>query len=99
MRYLLFQVLSGVLLLAGAAVIASHSGTIGFDSMAFDGPDALGVWLVFFAFGIKAAFPFLNGWLQDAYPEATATGTVALLHLPPSWPSMRWREALLEPTC
>ena len=25
-----------------------------------------------------AAFPFLNGWLQDAYPEATATGTVAL---------------------
>ena len=77
MRYLLFQVLSGVLLLAGAAVIASHSGTISFDSMAFGGPDALGVWLVFFAFGIKAAFPFLNGWLQDAYPEAT-TGTVAL---------------------
>ena len=78
MRYLLFQVLSGVLLLAGAAVIASHSGEIGFGKMAFDGPDALGVWLVFIAFGIKAAFPFLNGWLQDAYPEATATGTVAL---------------------
>ena len=35
-------------------------------------------WLIFIAFGIKAAFPLLNGWLQDAYPEATVTGTVAL---------------------
>ena len=78
MRYLLFQVLSGVLLLAGAAVIASHSGSITFAQMQFGGPDNVGIWLIFIAFGIKAAFPFLNGWLQDAYPEATATGTVAL---------------------
>ena len=33
---------------------------------------------VLLAFGIKAAFPFLNGWLQDAYPEASVTGTVVL---------------------
>ena len=78
MRYLLVQVLSGVLLLAGAAVIAGHTGSLAFERMTFGGPDNLGVWLVFIAFGIKAAFPFLNGWLQDAYPEATATGTVAL---------------------
>ncbi|MFQ6017911.1 MAG: proton-conducting transporter membrane subunit, partial [Kiloniellaceae bacterium] len=29
-------------------------------------------------FGIKAAFPLLHNWLQDAYPEATVTGTVVL---------------------
>jgi len=78
MRYLLFQVLSGVLLLAGAAIIASHGGGIGFERLNFGGVDDLGVWLIFIAFGIKAAFPLLNGWLQDAYPEATPIGTVAL---------------------
>ncbi|MDA9639702.1 Na(+)/H(+) antiporter subunit D [SAR116 cluster bacterium] len=78
MRYLLVQVASGVLLLAGAAVLASAGNGIGFDKFDFDGPGAAGVWMIFIAFGIKAAFPFLNGWLQDAYPEATATGTVAL---------------------
>ena len=30
------------------------------------------------AIGIKAAFPLLHNWLQDAYPEATVTGTVWL---------------------
>jgi|TARA_A100001015_G_scaffold236706_1_gene269052 multicomponent Na+:H+ antiporter subunit D len=78
MRYLLVQVASGVLLLAGAAVLAAEGAGIAFEAFDFNGPGAIGVWLVFLAFGIKAAFPFLNGWLQDAYPEATATGTVAL---------------------
>ncbi|NBW05431.1 MAG: Na(+)/H(+) antiporter subunit D, partial [Alphaproteobacteria bacterium] len=75
MRYLLFQVTSGVILLAGAALLASQTGSIAFTRMELGD---LASWLVFIAFGIKAAFPFLNGWLQDAYPEATATGTVAL---------------------
>jgi len=30
------------------------------------------------AFGVKAAFPLLNGWLQDSYPESTVIGTVML---------------------
>ena len=34
--------------------------------------------LIFLSFGIKAAFPLLHNWLQDAYPEATITGTVWL---------------------
>ena len=75
MRYLVFQVTSGVILLAGAAILASSTGNIEFTRMRLD---SLASWLIFIAFGIKAAFPFLNGWLQDAYPEATATGTVAL---------------------
>ena len=35
-------------------------------------------WLIFLAFGIKCPFPLLHNWLQDAYPQATVTGTVFL---------------------
>jgi len=75
MRYLVMQVGSGVLLLAGAIWYASAGNGLGFD---FIGLDAPGGWLIFIAFGIKAAFPLLHGWLTDAYPEATPTGTVFL---------------------
>ena len=75
MRYLLMQLASGVLLLAGAAVLWQSDAGLAIA------PLSLGSWaggLIFVAFGIKAAFPFLNGWLQDAYPEASITGTVVL---------------------
>jgi len=75
MRYLVMQVGSGVLLLAGAIWYASAGNGLTFD---FIGLDAPGGWLIFIAFGIKAAFPLLHGWLTDAYPEATPTGTVFL---------------------
>lgn len=74
-RYLMVQVASGVLLLSGAAFIWHDTGSWAFTQMSLEG---MGPWLVFLAFGIKAAFPLLNGWLQDAYPEATITGTVIL---------------------
>ncbi len=75
MRYLLIQVLSGVILLSGALVISHQTGSIEFGYIGLDG---LGSWLIFLAFGIKCAFPFLHNWLTDAYPEATPTGTVFL---------------------
>jgi len=75
MRYLLIQVLSGVILLAGVLVRVNHTGSIAFD---FIGLSGLAGWLIFIAFGIKCAFPFLHNWLTDAYPEATPTGTVFL---------------------
>ncbi|MEM1159652.1 MAG: Na(+)/H(+) antiporter subunit D [Pseudomonadota bacterium] len=75
MRYLVVQVGSGVLLLAGALVHYGETGSIAFDS--FDLYTTAGL-LIFLSFGIKAAFPFLHSWLQDAYPEATVTGTVML---------------------
>ncbi len=87
MRYLIIQVLSGVLLLAGALLIFSETGSLAFGTeakphgmFAFDslGSAPVGVLLVFVSFGIKAAFPLLHNWLQDAYPEATVTGTVWL---------------------
>ena len=75
MRYLLFQVSSGVLLLAGALVHYHQTGSLAFE---FIGLEGIGGWLIFLAFGIKSAFPFLHNWLTDAYPESTPTGTVFL---------------------
>ncbi|WP_376695028.1 Na(+)/H(+) antiporter subunit D [Wenzhouxiangella sp. EGI_FJ10305] len=75
MRYLVMQVASGLLLLTGALIYFRSTGSFEFGHLGLDAP---GGWLIFFAFGIKAAFPFLHNWLQDAYPAASPTGTVAL---------------------
>jgi len=74
-RYILIQVGSGMFLLAGAILLMSETGNAEFKT--FDINSLYGQ-LIFIAFGIKAAFPLLNGWLQDSYPEASEIGTVAL---------------------
>lgn len=76
LRYLAIHVLSGVMLLAGAVIHAADTGSWAFDdSLSID---TLGGLLIFLAFGIKCAFPFMHNWLQDAYPKATVTGAVVL---------------------
>ena len=75
LRYLIIQVGSGVLLLTGALVLRHETGSIIFGHI---GIESLGGILIFISFGVKAAFPLLHNWLQDAYPEATVTGTVFL---------------------
>ncbi|MDO6639239.1 Na(+)/H(+) antiporter subunit D [Shewanella sp. 5_MG-2023] len=75
MRYLIMQVLSGVILLIGALFYISETGSLAFD---YIGLDSIAGWLIFIAFGIKCAFPVAHTWLTDAYPEATPTGTVLL---------------------
>ncbi len=75
MRYLIIQVSSGVLLLAGALLHYDQTGSLAFE---FIGLEGVSGWLIFLAFGIKCAFPLLHNWLTDAYPEATPTGTVFL---------------------
>jgi multicomponent Na+:H+ antiporter subunit D len=75
MRYLVIQVSSGVLLLAGALLHYHQTGSLAFE---FIGLEGISGWLIFLAFGIKCAFPLLHNWLTDAYPEATPTGTVFL---------------------
>ena len=74
-RYLIMQVLSGVLLLAGAIMLAQQGKSLDIDYVGLEGTAS---WLLLIAFGIKAAFPFMHTWLTDAYPEATPTGTVFL---------------------
>jgi len=75
MRYLIIQVLSGVILLAGTLFYAAEHGTLEFGHIGLEG---VAGWLIFIAFGIKCAFPMAHNWLTDAYPEATVTGTVFL---------------------
>lgn len=75
MRYLIVQIGSGVILIAGAALFYFETGGVAFDKMTLGSP---GTCLIFLSFGIKCAFPLLHNWLQDAYPAATVTGTVVL---------------------
>ncbi len=75
MRYLIAQIASGVILLAGTMIHYGETGSLAFDTLGLDG---LGGKLIFLAFGIKCAWPFLHTWLTDAYPEATPSGTVFL---------------------
>jgi multicomponent Na+:H+ antiporter subunit D len=81
-RYLIIQVGSGVLLLAGVLFHFTATGSLAFTKLIGEDGDIFaagpGVVLIFLAFGIKCAFPFLHNWLQDSYPQATVTGTVFL---------------------
>lgn len=74
-RYLIVQVLSGVILFVGCLFYVAEHNTLQFDYIGLEG---IAGWLIFIAFGIKCAFPFAHNWLTDAYPEATVTGTVFL---------------------
>jgi multicomponent Na+:H+ antiporter subunit D len=75
MRYLIVQLASGMLLAAGAALRYAETGSLAFDLIGLGTPGGV---LILLAFGIKCAFPLLHNWLPDAYPEASATGTVVL---------------------
>jgi multicomponent Na+:H+ antiporter subunit D len=76
-RYLLINVLSGVLLLSGALIMARETGSLTFEHIGLENGSLAG-WLILLAFGIKAGFPLFHNWITDAYPEATPTGTVFL---------------------
>ncbi len=74
-RYLIIQVGSGVILLSGVLLHLRDTGSIAFDHLGIGSTASL---LILLSFGMKCAFPFLHNWLQDAYPQATPTGTVFL---------------------
>jgi multicomponent Na+:H+ antiporter subunit D len=74
-RYLVIQVGSGLLLLAGLLALLGSGQSIGLDPIGLDG--AAG-WLIFVAIGIKCGFPLLHNWITDSYPEATETGAVLM---------------------
>ncbi len=75
MRYLIIQITSGVVLLAGAAIHYRETGSLAFEAFSLEN---VGAWFILLSFGIKCAFPLLHNWLQDSYPSATVTGTVIL---------------------
>ncbi len=74
-RYLLVQVFSGVLLLAGTIAWMRLGHSLEFNHI---GIDSVAGKLIFLAFGIKASFPLVHTWLTEAYPEASPCGTVFL---------------------
>lgn len=74
-RYLIIHVVSGVLLLSAALMIAHETGSIEFGAVPLDGAAA---WILLISFGIKAGFPLVHNWITEAYPESTPTGTVFL---------------------
>ncbi len=82
MRYLIIQVLSGVLLFAGALMLIHQTGSATIRALDLNTAsfslDDLAIWLIFIAYGIKCGFPFFHNWITDAYPQATPTGTVFL---------------------
>ncbi len=75
MRYLIIHVSSGLLLLAGTLFVFHNTGSLSFENIGLNG---IAGWLIFIAFGIKCAFPFVHNWLTDAYPEGTPTSAVFL---------------------
>ncbi|WP_206341627.1 Na(+)/H(+) antiporter subunit D [Streptomyces ureilyticus] len=75
MRYLVAQLISGLLMLAGIALRVQAGEGIEFGYLGLNGP---GDALILLAVGIKCAFPLLHAWLTDTYPEATVVGAVAL---------------------
>lgn len=81
MRYLVVQILSGLLLLAGLVLFAADGRGLAFDAMSLTdeaGMLDIATLAIFLAFGIKAAFPFLHNWLQDSYPKSSVVGAVIL---------------------
>ena len=75
LRYFTIHIISGLLLLVGAIIHGYQTGSLEVTEIGLEGTAG---WLIFIAFGIKCAFPFLHNWLTDAYPESTPTGTVFL---------------------
>ena len=77
-RYLLVHISGGVCLLAGIVIHYYATGSILFGPIEIgDNAQAnLAFYLILTGFLLNAAVPPLNGWLTDAYPEATITGAV-----------------------
>jgi multicomponent Na+:H+ antiporter subunit D len=75
MRYLIAQLSSGLVMLAGIALRVGAGEGLEFDYLGADSPGGA---LILAGVGIKCAFPVLHAWLIDTYPESTVVGAVAL---------------------
>jgi multicomponent Na+:H+ antiporter subunit D len=76
-RYLLYHVLGGGLLLMGIVLHISQPGN---STLLMEMKPEMGLaaWLMLLGVVINAAVPPLHTWLADAYPKATVTGAVFL---------------------
>jgi multicomponent Na+:H+ antiporter subunit D len=78
-RYAIMHIAGGLLLMTGIIGIVAVSGDV--DVRVLTGQaDTLGIWVWFILAGVlvNTAAPPVSAWLADAYPEASATGSVFL---------------------
>lgn len=75
LRYAMVHFLGGVILMVGIAGVAVQTGSVDIEAMR---ANSIATWLILIGVLINAAAPPVSAWLADAYPEATATGTVFL---------------------
>jgi len=75
MRYFIFHLLGGNLLLAGILLLILNGN---YEVGLLTGNNDAAFWLVFLGVAINAAIVPLHAWLSDAYPEGTVTGSVFL---------------------
>lgn len=74
-RYMLMHLAGGVILMTGIVAHVHQTGSITFAPMALN---STGSWLILAGFLINAGAPPFSGWIADAYPEASPSGTVFL---------------------
>lgn len=74
-RYFLFHVFGGLLLLAGLLLRHQAMGTFAFEAIDPASARYYDI-LILLGFCVNAAVIPLHAWLPDAYPEATVTGAV-----------------------
>ena len=74
-RYAIMHILGGVVLMVGIVGIAVETGSVDITAMR---ADSVATWMILIGVLVNAAAPPVSAWLADAYPEATATGTVFL---------------------
>ena len=75
MRYALIHLLSGMILFYGIVGLIAQSGDVSLRLLNLSSPYE---WMILFGFLINAGAPPLSAWVADAYPEASASGTVFL---------------------
>lgn len=74
-RYAIMHIFGGVVLMVGIVGVAVETGSVDITSMR---ADSIATWMILAGVLVNAAAPPVSAWLADAYPEATATGTVFL---------------------
>ncbi|MCP5119343.1 MAG: Na(+)/H(+) antiporter subunit D, partial [bacterium] len=78
-RYLMMQLISGLLILMGIGLHLGDGGTVEFTKMTtlLEG-GAWGPILIFLGLGVKCGWPIFHIWITDGYPASTVTGAIFL---------------------
>lgn len=74
MRYLMYHMIGGSLLMAGILLHYHATGSILFNHF----EPSIASYLIMISFCINAAVPPFHAWLPDAYPQGTITSSVFL---------------------